>query len=104
MKLILLPEASSELADAVEYYEGEEAGLGERLWREVDHHLRWIAANATLPRLRPGDYRRVNLKVFPYYIAYALRDESAVVLAIAHGHRQPEYWIGRQPAGGTRQN
>ena len=63
-----------------------------------------IAANATLPRLRPGDYRRVNLKVFPYYIAYALRDDSAVVLAIAHAHRQPEYWIGRQSAGGTRQN
>jgi len=46
---------------------------------EVDDHLRWIAANPTLPRLRPVDYRRVNLKVFPYYIAYALRDDSAVV-------------------------
>ena len=57
MKLIVLPEASSELADAVEYCEGEEAGLGERLWWEVDDPLRWIAANATLPRLRPGDYR-----------------------------------------------
>ena len=64
---------------------------------EVDDHLRWIAANPTLPRLRPGDYRRVNLKVFPYYIAYALRHDSAVVLAIAHAQRQPEYWIGRQP-------
>ncbi len=104
MKLILLPETSAELADAVEYYEGEEAGLGERLWWEVDDHLRWIAANATLPRLRPGDYRRVNLKVFPYYIAYALRGDSAVVLAIAHAHRRPEYWIGRQSGGGTRQN
>ena len=96
MRLILLPQASGELADAVEYYEGEEAGLGERLWLEVDDHLRWIAANPTLPRLRPGDYRRVNLKVFHYYIAYALRDDSAVVLAIAHAHRRPEYWIGRQ--------
>ena len=62
-----------------------------------DDYLRWIAANATLPRLRPGDYRRVNLKVFPYYIAYALRHDSGVVLAIAHAERQPEYWIGRQP-------
>jgi len=98
MRLILLPQASGELADAVEYYEGEEAGLGERLWLEVDDHLRWIAANPTLPRLRPGDYRRVNLNVFPYYLAYALRDDSVVVLAIAHAHRRPEYWIGRQHA------
>ncbi len=101
MNFILLPQASREVADAVEYYEGEEAGLGERLWREVDDHLRWIAANGTLPRLRPGDYRRVNLRVFPYYIAYALRADSAVVLAIAHARRQPEYWIGRQSGGET---
>lgn len=101
MNLIVLPQASREVADAVEYFEGEEAGLGERLWREVDDHLRWIAANATMPRLRPGDYRRVNLRVFPYYIAYALRVDFAVVLAIAHARRQPESWIGRQSGGET---
>jgi plasmid stabilization system protein ParE len=95
MTLILLPQATNELADAVEYYENEEAGLGARLWGEVDEYLSWICANATLPRQRPGGYRRVNLKVFPYYIAYALRGDSAVVLAIAHSRRQPKYWIGR---------
>jgi plasmid stabilization system protein ParE len=99
MNLVLLPQASAELADAAGYYEGEQTGLGERLWLEVDDNLRWIAANATLPRLRHGDYRRVNLKVFPYYIAYALRHETVVVLAIAHSHRQPEYWIGRHSGG-----
>src|SRR2546430_16587258 len=69
MNLVLLPQASAELADAVEYYESEQAGLGERLWLEVDDYLRWIAANATLPRLRHGVYRRMNLKVLPYYNA-----------------------------------
>ena len=98
MKLVLLQPVSAELEAAVEYYEAEQAGLGERLWLEVDHHLRWIVANATLPRLRRGDYRRVNLKVFPYYIAYALRHETVVVLAIAHSHRLPEYWLARHPA------
>ena len=93
MNLIVLPQASKELQDAVEFYEEEQAGLGERLWNELDCHLRWIAENPTLPRLRLGDYRRVNLEVFPYYIAYAIRGDAVVILAISHAARMPEHWM-----------
>jgi hypothetical protein len=54
----------------------ERLGLGDRFWREVDAHIRWILANPVAARLRRGDYRRVNLEVFPYYIAYAIRGMS----------------------------
>ena len=96
MRLVILPQASEELRDAVEYYEAEGFGLGERLWTELLRYLRWIAENPTLPRLRPGNYRRVNLEVFPYYVAYAIRGEAIVVLAISHAARMPEHWIDRQ--------
>ena len=32
MKLVILPQASLELQEAVEYYEAEQSGLGERLF------------------------------------------------------------------------
>lgn len=96
MKLVILPQASDELREAVEYYEAEQSGLGERLWRELDLHLQWITENPTLPRLRSKDYRRVNLKAFPYYIAYAVRGEIIAVLAISHAARRPEHWIDRK--------
>jgi len=95
MKLVILPQASAELKEAVEYYEAEQSGLGERLWRELDRHLEWIAENPTLPRLRSGDYRRVNLEVFPYYVAYAIRGDAVLILAISHAARMPEHWIDR---------
>ena len=95
MKLVILPQASLELQEAVEYYEAEQSGLGERLWDEFDQHLGWILENFGLPRMRSGDYRRVNLKVFPYYIAYAVRGEAIVILAISHSARKPELWVGR---------
>ncbi|MCH8474742.1 MAG: hypothetical protein LAT55_05875 [Opitutales bacterium] len=57
--------------------------------------MNWITENPTIPRLRDGSYRRVNLAVFPYYIAYSIKDNTIWVLAIAHGHRRPEYWIDR---------
>ena len=68
-----LPQAKSELMDAVAYYEGELSDLGQRFWDEVDQHIAWIAENPDVPRLRDGGYRRVNLKIFPYYVSYVVR-------------------------------
>jgi hypothetical protein len=95
MIIQFLPQAKSELLDAVEYYEGESSGLGYRFWEEVDQHIAWIAEHHGMPRLRPGGYQRVNMKVFPYYISYIVRDPIIWILAVAHGHRLPDYWIDR---------
>ena len=90
-----LPEAKSELLHAIEYYEGQLDGLGQRFWEEVDQHITWITGNPEVPRLRDGGYRRVNLRVFPYYVAYIIRDHVVWILSVAHGHSLPEYWIDR---------
>jgi hypothetical protein len=67
VRVELHPEADAEFAAQVEYYERRQAGLGQRFYREVIGCLDWIAERSTLPRLRM-DYRRVNLKVFPFYV------------------------------------
>ena len=68
--------------------------MGQRFYRDVIGCLEWIAANSALPRLR-RDYRRVNLKVFPFYVAYVVEGDLVWVLAIAHSYRRPGYWMGR---------
>ena len=97
MRVVLLPQAAQEFEDAIEYYDEQQVGLGRRLRDEIDVHIRWIAQNPELPRLRAGGYRRVNLRVFPYYVAYVIHNAQIWILAIAHGYRNPEYWIGRRP-------
>ena len=69
MKVEILREADEELNEAIAYYEEIEAGLGIRLKEEVRDAIQWISNNAEIPRLRPKGYRRVNLKVFRYYVA-----------------------------------
>ena len=96
MKKIILQQAFKELNDAIEYYEEQQAGLGLRLKEEIEEHVSWILNNPTVPRIRRGGYRRVNLKVFPYYIAYVVHEETLWILAIAHSHRKPIYWIKRK--------
>jgi hypothetical protein len=76
MTIKFLPQARAELMDAVAYYEGELSSLGYRFWEEVDEHIIWIGKNHEVPRLRPGGYRRVNLKIFPYYISYIVRGSA----------------------------
>ena len=96
MKKVFLQQAYEEINDAVEYYEDEQVGLGLRMMEEFDKHVQWIMQNSTVPHIRTGGYRRVNLKTFPYYIAYVVRVEKLWILAVAHNHRKPEYWITRK--------
>ena len=90
-----LAEAQMEFWAAAERYETKEAGLGVRFRDEVAHVIKHIVADSCLWRERPGGYRRVNCPVFPYYVAYFMRNEKIVIAAIAHGHRKPNYWTKR---------
>lgn len=57
--------------------------------------VQWIFRNPEAPRLRRRGYRRVNLRAFPHYVAYVIRGDIIWVVAIAHGHRRPEFWLDR---------
>lgn len=92
----IVAEAERELGEAIARYEEIEAGLGIRLKDEARAAIAWIEAHPAIPRIRPAGYRRVNLKIFRYYVAYAMRADTIWVLAIAHGHRRPEFWKQRK--------
>ena len=77
------------------YYESRQSGLGVRFYQEVLRALDWIALHSATPRLRRG-HRRVNLPVFPYYIAYLEGPETIEVFAVAHAHRLPDFWRRRK--------
>ena len=96
MNIRFVEEAQREFLDAISFYEEARAGLGRRFKDEVDRSILWIADHPDLYRLRPGAYRRINLRVFPYYVPYIVRGETLWVLAVAHGSRKPFYWISRR--------
>lgn len=95
MTLAFLTAASNELISAAAYYEEKEAGLGIRFRLEVFRACRHILEAPYLWREHSGGYRRVNLPVFPYYVAYFIRGDRLIIAAVAHGHRRPHYWRDR---------
>ena len=95
MRLVILAEAAREFSESIGYYESKESGLGWRFRTEVVEAVEWIGRNPELPRVRPKGYRRHNLRAFPHYIVYVIREETIWVVAIAHAYRRPEFWLDR---------
>jgi len=95
MKVVFDKLAQLELDDATEYYEVESPGLGVRFRDEVKRGIRRICEHPDAWAKEKFDVRRYILHKFPYKVLYSIEDNYIYIIAIAHGHRRPNYWIGR---------
>jgi plasmid stabilization system protein ParE len=93
------PEATSELLNAVDWYEASSPGLGGEFLRAFDATTAFIERNpAAYPRIR-GSVRRAVMRRFPYSVIYTSGERGIMILACFHGRRDPERW--KQRLGGT---
>ncbi|QFY91105.2 type II toxin-antitoxin system RelE/ParE family toxin [Magnetovirga frankeli] len=99
MRIRFSPEAAAEFRDAENYYEQQMPGLGARFRLEVRDalvRLRYWPLAAPIER---GEIRRLLLSRFPYKLLYSIEANHAYVIALAHFHRRPDYWIERSQQG-----
>jgi plasmid stabilization system protein ParE len=95
VKIVFFAPAQSELDDAVAWYNRQAAGLGRELLDELDRAVRRaLAFPLSYPEIEAG-IRRCRLGRFPYGVIYGLDGDTLVVVAVAHLHRRPRYWIDR---------
>jgi plasmid stabilization system protein ParE len=95
VKVRFLTPAQRELDDAVAWYDEQAAGLGLEFLDELDRAVRRVLDfPLSFPEIERS-IRRCRLARFPYGLIYGVDGETIVVLAVAHLHRQPHYWIGR---------
>lgn len=87
--------AEADIAEAVEWYEDQRPGLGERLLAEVSGLNRRIAANPYRFPVIYRDARKASLHRFPYVIIFRLIAEEARVLSFFHTSRDPRRWQAR---------
>ena len=92
--------AELELADAVDYYDAQRAGLGNELVRDVASAVqRIIEYPDAWQRLGP-EVRRCQLHRFEYGLVYRVRGDVATVYAAMHLKRRPGYWRKRLAMSG----
>ena len=89
-------EAAAETIAAALYYDRQLPGLG------ADFLVRYDAIVASI-RTRPRRFRSIRRGVrkarmtrFPYVIYFELLSDRLHILAVAHQHRRPFYWLERR--------
>ena len=92
--------AEEEFRRYIRWYESESAGLGDRLWSEIQAAISLISTfpsiGGEVTGLRVEEaVRRVPLRHFPFRLVYRQYPDYLEVVALAHTSREPEYWLGR---------
>ncbi len=95
MNIRFLAIAQGELDDAYSWYEHQSTGLGLELLDEIDRAVHRISQYPLSCSELAFTIRRVLINRFPYGLVYGIDGDTIVVIAVAHLHRQPHYWIER---------
>ena len=85
--------AKLELEDATAFFELEYSGLGRRFREDVRKAVKRIIEYPEGWSIEKGDIRKCLLHKFPYKILYSIEIDHIFIVAIAHQHRKPEYWV-----------
>ena len=93
MKVRFLKPAQFEVDAAVEWYAAQSAGLETRFLDDLDMAIRRIVAYPFSCAQVEQGLRRCLFSRFPYGIIYGIDSDVIIVVAVAHLHREPRYWI-----------
>ncbi len=95
------PAAGIELRESTQRYLDENPEVATDFIDRVESAFRSIARSPErFPRIEiirtEREIRRVLLNRFPYIVVYEMLDGQPYVLAVAHAHRRPGYWLERK--------
>ena len=96
MKVEFDREALAEFVEAAAHYAECSPALRHRFEHAVEHAVRRIAEQPHLYPAMRGDVRRCPLSTFPYSVLYAVQGDLVFVIAVMHGKRDPDSWLGRR--------
>ena len=89
-------QASEELIDSAQFFEGASSGLGDRFLDALHELLERIKSYPSYGASILGRRTRVaRVSGFPYDVVYRDEPSRIYVVAIAHQSRKPGYWKGR---------
>lgn len=96
MKLEIRPTARRDITDARDWYREQPAeGLDLRFVQELDRVFESLVEHPVGFPVVYRDFRRANLKRFPYSVFFQVKAGLVRVLAVVHQARHPREWQRR---------
>jgi plasmid stabilization system protein ParE len=94
-RVIFTSEADDDIAEAYNWYEGREPGLGEEFLRCLEARILTIQRQPEIYRVAVDEFRRAFMRRFPYEIFYEPADDAIVIYSIFHCSQNPQKWRRR---------
>ena len=94
-RLVLRPEAESDIAEAAAWYDQQRAGLSLQSRAALDKTFAAIEENPQLHAQVYRNLRRALVRRFPFGVFYVSRTEGVIVVAVLHTTRNPRLWRAR---------
>ena len=93
MNVVFLSPADKELEEAINFYNDQLNGLGDKFYDDVVHALNLIIAFPDSWQKVGGNSHKCILKSFPYIILFVIEKERILITAVAHQHRHPKSYL-----------
>ena len=94
-RLVVRPEAESDVASAAKWYDEQRPGLSLEFRSALDHTLSMIQGNPEICARIHRYLRRALLQRFPYGVYYVDTPDSVIVVAVLHTSRSGRIWRAR---------
>ncbi len=92
--LVIKEEAHQDTVVAYQYYEQQQPGLGERFLEALNAAYQSITQHPANYGYITEDplkiFRDIRLKKFPYVVVYEMINDTVIVFAVFHLHRNPD--------------
>jgi plasmid stabilization system protein ParE len=95
MQIIFNELAVKEMNDAILYYELKFTGLGDAFKEEIKRSVKRIVKYPKAWTPIDDEIRKYVMHKYPFSIYYSIDKNTLYIIAIAHQHRKPNYWIDR---------
>ncbi len=97
MKFEIAELAQREVDEAIDFYFAQ-AGrqVAHSFIKELDRAWDLLLQHPKLGKPTNGNRRIWHLNTYPYSVVYSVRDDTLLILVVAHQRRDPAYWQSRQ--------
>lgn len=95
MKVEFLEPAYTEYQEAIEFYNLQSNGLGDKFIIEINRTISIIKNYPESFSNYTKHTKKAVVNIFPYNTIYFIQNKNIIITAIAHQHRKPNYWINR---------
>ncbi len=94
-RVIIRPEAETDIAQAFSWYESRVSGLGSEFLRVLDATFNSILRNHDVYPEVHRNVRRALTRKFPFAVFFVVEETRMVVLSVFHVKRNPQEWEKR---------